>query len=97
MKKVYADQLVGDKGSIDYHMRLKGIPIDIVKYENYKQIYDGESVTFNLLDGHTSFFYKNGEVGSRFSMTREIMTRETREKRKRDEEMNKNKKSKLVF
>lgn len=97
MKKVYADQLVGDKGSIDYHMRLKGIPIDLVKYENYKQIYDGESVTFNMLDGHTSFFYKNGQVGSRFSMTREIMTRETREKRKRNDEIDENKKSKLVF
>ena len=97
MKKVYADRLIGDKGSIDYHMRLKGIPTDLVKYENYKQIYDGEAVTFNMLDGHTSFFYKNGEVGSRFSMTREIMTREAREKRKHPEEFDENKKSKLVF
>lgn len=97
MKKVYADQLIGNKGSIDYHMRLKGIPIDLVKYENYKQIYDGEAVTFNMLDGHTSFFYKHGEVGSRFSMTREIMTRETREKRKHAEEFDENKRSKIVF
>ena len=81
MKKVYADKLIGDQGSVGYHMRLKGVPIDLVKYENYKQIFDGESIKFNLLDGHTSFFYKDGKVGSRLSMTREIMTQETKLKR----------------
>lgn len=94
MKKAYVDKLVGDKGSVDYHMRLKGIPIDLVKYEDYEKIFNGESVTFNLLDGHTSFFYKNGKVGSRLSMTREIMTRETKLKRKEQNIINEdNKKS----
>ena len=78
MKKVYADKLVGDMGSESHHMRLKGIPIDLVKYEDYKKIYDGESINYDLLDGHTRFFYKNGHVGSRLSMNREIMTQETR-------------------
>ena len=84
MKKVYADKLVGDKGSVDYHMRLKGIPIDLVKYEDYEKIFNNESITYNLLDGHTSFFYKNGKVGSRLSMTREIMTKEAKLKRKEE-------------
>lgn len=88
MKKVYADKLLGDKGSIDYHMRMKGVPIDLVKYEDYKKIADGESVTFDLLKGHTSFFFQNGKVGSRVNMTREIMLRETRDKRKRNLEIN---------
>lgn len=85
MKKAYCDKLIGDKGSVGYHMRLKGIPTDLVKYGDYKKMYDGESVKYDLLDGHTSFFYENGKVGSRIEMTREIMTRETREKRQKME------------
>lgn len=97
MKKVYCDELFGDQGSIGYHWRMKGVPNDLVRFEHYKQIYEGKSVVFDLLDGHTSFFYKNGKVGTRQHMTREIMTRETREKRKMEEKEknNSNKKSKI--
>lgn len=83
MKKAYCDKLIGNKGNVGYHMRLKGVPTDVVNHEDYKKIYDGESITYDLLDGHVRFFYKNGKVGSRLKMTREIMTRETREKRKK--------------
>lgn len=81
MKKAYCDKLIGDKGSVGYHMRLKGIPTDLVHYEDYKKLFEGESIKYDLLDGHASFFYRNGKVGSRVEMTREIMTRDTREKR----------------
>lgn len=92
MKKVYVDKLLGSKGTIGYHMRMKGIPTDLVKFSDYEKIFNGESVTFDLLNGHTSFFYKDGHVGSRLVMTREIMTRETREKRKKE---NQNKRKRL--
>ena len=97
MKKVYCDELFGDQGSIGYHWRMKGVQNDLVKPEHYKQIYEGKSVVFDLLDGHTSFFYDHGKVGTRQTMTREIMTQETREKRKAEaKEKNKtNKKSKI--
>lgn len=97
MKKTYADKLIGDQGSYAYHMRMKGIPIDLVSYEDYKAIANGESITFDLLDGHTSFYYKNGKVGTRLTMTREIMTKETREKRKLHFEEETNKKTKTLL
>ena len=83
MKKVYVDKLLGNKGSIGYHIRMKGIPTSLVKFSDYEKIFDGDSVEFDLLsNGLTSFFYKDGHVGTRRKMTREIMTRETREARK---------------
>lgn len=87
MKKIYVDKLLGSKGSIGYHMRMKGIPTDLVKFSDYEKIFNGESVVFDLLDGHTSFFYKDGHVGSRLVMTREIMTKETRELRKQNKKL----------
>lgn len=85
MKKMYGCKLIGDQGSVGFHLRMKGIPTDLVRYEDYKKVFNGESVKYNLLDGHTSFFYEGGNVGSRREMTREIMTSETR-KRKREED-----------
>ena len=73
MKKIYADKLIGTKGSIGYHLRMKGIPTDLVKYEQYKDIYEGRSVKFDLLNGHIRFYYENGHVKTRHEMTREIM------------------------
>lgn len=92
MKKIYVDKLLGSKGTIGYHMRMKGIPTDLVKFSDYEKIFRGESVTFDLLNGHTSFFYKDGHVGSRLVMTREIMTRDTRERRKLEKQ---NKRTKI--
>ena len=73
MKKIYADKLIGTKGSIGYHLRMKGIPTDLVRYEQYKDIYEGRSVKFDLLNGHIRFYYENGHVKTRHEMTREIM------------------------
>ena len=82
LKKMYADRLVGSEGSEGFHMRMKGIPSDLVHFDDYKKIFRNEMVTFDLLDGHTSFFYKNGHVGSRLEMKRTVMNREAREMQK---------------
>lgn len=85
MKKMYADQLVGSQGSIDYHKRMKGIPTDLVNWEHYNKIYNNEIVNFGLLEkGHVSFFYENGHVGSRREMHRMIGTREAKKQLKDD-------------
>lgn len=72
MKKVYMDKLIGSQGSVAYHLRMKGIPTDLVHPEDYEKIYNGEDVEFDLLNGHTRFFYKNGHVGSRLEFKRKI-------------------------
>lgn len=85
MKKMYADQLVGTEGSIAFHQRMKGVPSDLVKWEDYAKIYDDKFVEFNLLEnGHVSFFYENGKVGSRKKMTRQIATKEAKTQLKED-------------
>lgn len=85
MKKMYADQLIGTEGSIAYHQRMKGVPSDLVHWEDYEKIYNDEFVEFNLLEnGHVSFFYENGKVGSRKQMKRQIATREARNQLKED-------------
>lgn len=90
-KKVYADALVGSEGSIGYHLRMKGIPTDLLKFEYYEQIYNNEPFTFDLLQkGHISLYYDGGDVCSRRVMTRTIMTKEAREaikKRKRSQSL----------
>lgn len=79
MKKVYADKLVGDKGSVGYHFRMKGIPTDLVTFDHYRRIYSGEVIEFDLLDGRVRFYYDHGKVGTRENFKRKIMTKETRE------------------
>lgn len=81
-KKMYADKLEGTEGSIGYHLRMKGIPTDQIKFEQYAEIYANKPVTFDLLIGHCSFFYQNGKVGSRSELKRTIMTKEAREQLK---------------
>ena len=85
MKKMYADQLVGTQGSIAYHQRMKGVPSDLVHWSDYEKIYKDYFVEFNLLEnGHVSFFYENGRVGSRKQMKRQIATKEAKEQLKND-------------
>lgn len=85
MKKMYADRLIGTEGSVAYHQRMKGVPSDLVHWEDYEKIYNDNFVEFNLLEnGHVSFFYENGKVGSRKQMTRQIATREARNQLKDD-------------
>lgn len=94
-KKMYADRLVGSEGTVGYHKRMKGIPGDIVDYDHYRRIYEGEIVEFNLLaNGKTSFFFEGGHVGCRLKMTREIGTKEAK-KRKRDKELEEKKAKKV--
>ena len=64
-KKSYLDILVDEVGQEGYHIRLKGIPNQcILNYCNrhgvtveelYEQLYRGESITFNILDGSNCF------------------------------------------
>lgn len=78
-KKMYADQLLGNKGTKGYHLRMKGIPSELVKYEHYKDIYENEPVEYDLLsNGRVSFFYKKGKVGCRSVMKRVIKTKVAR-------------------
>lgn len=85
MKKMYADQLVGSQGSICYHQRMKGVPSDLVKWTDYEKIFNDQFVVFDLLEnGHVSFFYENGMVGSRRDMKRQIATKEAKEQIKED-------------
>lgn len=84
MKKMYADQLVGSQGSIGYHQRMKGVPSDLVKWSDYEDIYNDKFVLYDLLNGHVSFFYENGMVGSRRDMKRQIATKEAKEQLNED-------------
>lgn len=81
-KKMYADKLIGVKGGEGYHLRMKGIPSDLIKFEYYEKIYNDEPFTFDLLsNGHISIYHEHGKVCSRTKMTRTVMTKEAKEKR----------------
>lgn len=87
-KKVYCDHLVGDQGSVGYHMRMKGVPGAIIKPEDYKDLYNGKTLHYNLLaGGKVSFAYAGGHVVSRDSMTRDIAIKRGREEEETDEEI----------
>lgn len=80
-KKMYADKLLGVNGGEGYHLRMKGIPSDLIKYEYYEKIFNDEPFTFDLLsNGHISIYHEHGKVCSRAKMTRTVMTKEAKEK-----------------
>ena len=64
-KKSYLDILVDEKGNEGYHIRMKSIPkqciLNYSKHHNitvvelYEKLYNGEEITFNLLDGCNCF------------------------------------------
>lgn len=64
-KKSYMDILVDDEGNEGVHIRLKGIPKQVIlnkctklgvkPVELYERMYNGESFTFDLLDGANCF------------------------------------------
>ena len=87
-KKVYCDHLVGDQGSDGFHMRMKGVPGAVIKPEDYKDLYNGKTLHYNLLaGGKVSFAYAGGHVLSRESMTRDIAIKRGREEVETDEEI----------
>lgn len=64
-KKSYLDILVDEQGNEGYHIRLKGIPKQVILNkckrmgisveELFERMYKGESMTFDLLDGSNAF------------------------------------------
>ena len=64
-KKCYLDILVDEQGNEGYHIRLKGIPkqvilnkcrsLNISVEELYMKLLNGEEIEFNLLDGSNCF------------------------------------------
>lgn len=60
-KKCYVDVLTDETGEIDYHVRMKGINREAIDYfcninnitilELYKQLYEGDKITFDLACG----------------------------------------------
>ncbi|ELP87116.1 hypothetical protein EIN_496210 [Entamoeba invadens IP1] len=77
-KKAYIDVLTNDKQEHDLHMRMKGIPNNLLEnnknsIELYKKLYAGESYTFNLLELKPSFeFSKTFDIKTRENFTRKI-------------------------
>ena len=64
-KKSYIDILVDEQGNEGYHIRLKGVPkqvilnhckrLNISVVELYERMYNGEEMTFDLTDGSNCF------------------------------------------
>ncbi|ELP91469.1 hypothetical protein EIN_143190 [Entamoeba invadens IP1] len=77
-KKAYIDVLTNDKQEHALHMRMKGIPNNLLEnnenpIELYKKLYAGESYTFNLLELKHSFeFSKTFDIKTRENFTRKI-------------------------
>ena len=79
-KKIYCDHLLGNQGSTGYHLRMKGVPGSEIKPDDYKKLYNGETIHYNLLaGGKVSFAYEGGNVISREEMTRDIAIKRGRE------------------
>lgn len=87
MKKVYIDELITDKGTIGCHIRMKGVPGNCLKFEDYEALYDGETITVNILGyGRCSIRKKGGGLVTVEEMKRKIKGRlESGDKRPRDE------------
>ena len=88
-KKAYIDKLEGfDKDGCllnNYHIRMKGVPTNCISYKAthsdkyndvmdiYKDLYDGNSINFDLLAGGVMFESQpNGEIFTRTSFNRNI-------------------------
>ncbi|ELP87597.1 hypothetical protein EIN_145810 [Entamoeba invadens IP1] len=77
-KKAYIDVLTNDKQEHALHMKMKGIPNNLLEnnenpIELYKKLYAGESYTYNLLELKPSFeFSKTFDIKTRENFTRKI-------------------------
>ena len=66
-KKCYIDKLLGDGEKVDYHIRLKGVPNQVIlnycdeqkitPFELYEQMYKGKEIVFDLTKGSCCFQY----------------------------------------
>lgn len=81
-KKAYLDVLTNEDGDIDYHVRMKGIPSEVVKAtadDNdglralYMKLYEGDEVEFNLLCCRSRFkMHPNMHISTVDSFMRKI-------------------------
>jgi hypothetical protein len=91
-KKSYADLLMDERGKMHVHFRLKGIPSEVVRRHAqkhfggdimalYDYLYEGNPITFNMLDGslcfrkkknHEMFSLVCGENGETNGTTRTV-------------------------
>ena len=78
-KKAYCDKLTNGNGEYDYHLRLKGIPNNLLESEYddplelYKFMYNGGEYKFNLLKLRPSFeMTKDMKIKSRTEFNRRI-------------------------
>lgn len=78
-KKAYCDKLQNENGEVDYHLRLKGIPNNLLEseYEDplelYKFMFEGGEYKFNLLKLKPSFeMTKDMKIKTRSEFTRQI-------------------------
>lgn len=78
-KKIYCDRLVNVDGEEGFHFRMKGIPNDLLEWQQYVELYSGNIRVYDLLDkNHVSFIFKNGKIKSQTKMERTIMTSDVR-------------------
>jgi hypothetical protein len=84
-KKCYLDVLQGEDGTIDYHIRMKGVSSAAIYYyaeqnntgleEIYSRLYNGEKIEFDLCCGGDACafeFHKNMTISSRERFVRQI-------------------------
>ena len=84
-KKCYLDVLSGEDGSVDYHIRMKGVSAAAIHYyieqnninlvDLYTRLYDGERIEFDLCCGGDACafeFHKNMTISSREKFVRQI-------------------------
>lgn len=79
-KKSYLDVLMNDDRDTKFHIRMKGIPIDCITnkgdvIQQYKNLYKGKKITYNLLDGGKGCKFNSsgfGGICNHSSFNREI-------------------------
>ena len=79
-KKVYADKLVGTKGTIGFHMRMKGICSELVGWNDFEDFYNDLPVYKDLAEAKPIFRYDGGVAYSLHHMTRRVMSRACRDR-----------------
>lgn len=79
-KKVYADRLVGVNGTPGFHMRMKGICSELVKWDDFVDFYNDLPVYKDLAEAKPIFRYDGGVAYSLHHMVRRVMSRACRDR-----------------